>query len=143
MSTEENKAAERRLVEEVWNNHNPGAISEFVAADVIEHNPVLGLGPGREGFRQALETVFSAFPDVRITVEDLVAEGDKVVERWTGTATHRGAFMGVPPTNRHVSVEGIDILRYADGKRVETWHQWDALGVMQQLGAVPSSGRSG
>ncbi len=78
MSTEENKAAERRLTEEVWNKRNPGAVDEFVAADVVEHNPILGLGPGREGFRQALNMVFAGFPDVQITVEDEIAEGDKV-----------------------------------------------------------------
>jgi steroid delta-isomerase-like uncharacterized protein len=142
MSTEENKAAERRLIEEVWNEHNPGAVDEFVAPDVVEHDPILGLGPGREGFRQALEMLFSAFPDVQITIEDLLAEGDKVVERWTGRATQRGEFMGIPATNKEVTVAGIDIYRYAGGKRVETWRQWDTLGMMQQLGVVPSPGQA-
>jgi steroid delta-isomerase-like uncharacterized protein len=143
MSTEENKAAERRLTEEVWNKHNPGAVDEFVAPDVVEHNPILGVGPGREGFRQALEMLFSAFPDVKITLEDLIAEGDKVVERWTAHATQRGEFMGIPATNKEVTVAGIDIYRYADGKRVETWREWDTLGMMQQLGRVPSPAPSG
>ena len=143
MSTEENKAAERRLIDAVWNKHNPGAVDEFVAPDVVEHNPILGLGPGREGFRHALEVLFSAFPDVQITMEDLIAEGDNVVERWTGRATHRGAFMGIPPTNKQVTVAGIDIYRYAGGKRAETWRQWDSLGLMRQLGVVPSPGQSG
>jgi steroid delta-isomerase-like uncharacterized protein len=142
MSTEENKAAERRLTEEVWNEHNPGAVDEFVAPDVVEHNPVLSVGPGREGFRQALEMLFSAFPDVQITVEDLITEGDTVVERWTAHATHRGEFMGIPATNKQVTVAGIDIYRYAGGKRVETWRQWDTLGLMQQLGRVPSPAQS-
>jgi len=143
MSTEENKAAERRLIDAVWNKHNPGAVDEFVAPDVVEHNPILGLGPGREGFRHALEVLFGAFPDVEITIDDLIAEGDNVVERWTGRATHRGAFMGIPPTNKRVTVAGIDIYRYAGGKRAETWRQWDSLGLMRQLGVVPSPGRSG
>ncbi len=138
MFTEENKAAERRLTEEVWNKRNPGAVDEFVAADVVEHNPILGLGPGREGFRQALNMVFAGFPDVQITVEDEIAEGDKVALRWSGHATHRGEFMGIPATNKQVTVAGIDIYRYAGGKRVETWRYWDILGLMRQLGAVPS-----
>ena len=142
MSTQENMAAERRLTEEVWNKHNPGAADEFLAPDVVEHNPILGLGPGREGFRQALETLFSAFPDAHITLEDLFADGDKVVERWTARATHRGEFMRIPATNKQVTVEGIDIYRYAGGKRVETWRQWDTLRLMQQLGVMPSSGQS-
>jgi steroid delta-isomerase-like uncharacterized protein len=116
-------------------------VDEFVAPDVVEHNPVLGVGPGREGFRQALEMLFSAFPDVQITVEDLITEGDTVVERWTAHATHRGDFMGIPATNKQVTVAGIDIYRYAGGKRVETWRQWDTLGLMQ-LGRVPSPAQS-
>ncbi len=140
MSTEENKAAERRLTEEVWNRRGIDAVDEFIAADVVEHNPILGVGPGREGFRQALKIIFSAFPDVEITVEDEIAEGDKVALRWSGRATHRGEFMGIPATNKQVTVAGIDIYRYESGKRVETWRHWDTLGLMRQLGAVPSPG---
>jgi steroid delta-isomerase-like uncharacterized protein len=80
--------------------------------------------------------VFSAFPDVRLTIEDLIAEGDEVAERWTIRGTHRGDFMGVPATNKQVTVSGIDVYRYAGGKRVETWSQYDSLGMMQQLRPV-------
>jgi len=136
MSSDENKVLERRLVEEVWNKHNPGAADEFVAPDVIQNNSLPGLKPGRDGYKQTLEMVFSAFPDVRLTIEDLIAEGDEVAERWTIRGTHRSDFMGVPATNRQVTVSGIDIYRYAGGKRVETWSQYDSLGMMQQLRPV-------
>ncbi len=137
MSTEENKAAERRFYEEVWNKHHPATVDELVAPDVDEHNPLPGQGPGLEGFKQTVEMALSAFPDVQITLEDLIAEGDKVVARWTGRGTHRGEFMGTPATNKQVTLAGIDIYRYAGGKRVETWRQLDYLGLMQQLGRVP------
>lgn len=133
MSSEENMALERRLVEEVWNKHNPGAADAFVAPDVIQNNSLPGTRPGRDGYRQTLEMLFSAFPDVRLTVEDLIADGDKVVERWTIRGTHRGDFMGMPATNKQVTVSGIDIYRYAGGRRVETWSQYDSLGMMRQL----------
>jgi len=137
MSTEVNKAAERRLIEEMWNKHNPGAVDEFIAPDLIEHNPILGIGPGRDGFRKALELIFATFPDLHIILEDVIGEGDKVITRWTGRTTHVREFMGIPPTNKQLVIEGIDIFRYANGKRAESWHQWDQLGMMQQLGAVP------
>ncbi len=142
MSTEQNKAAERRFYEEVWGKHNLGCVDELVAPEVVEHNPLFpGQGPGREGFRQTVEKVFSAFPDAQSTIEDLIAEGDKVVVHWIGSGTQRGEFMGIPPTNKQMTTAGIDIIRYKGGKRVETWRQWDALGVMQQLGVIPMPGQ--
>ena len=139
MSTEENKAAERRFLEELWNKHNLGAVNEHVAPDVVEHNPnVPGQGPGLEGFRQSVEMVLSAFPDFQIQIEDLIAEGDRVVVRWTGGGTHRGEFSGIPPTNQQVTIEGIEIYRYQGGKRVETWRQFDTMRVAQQLGVIPT-----
>lgn len=138
MSTEDNKTAERRLYEEVWARHNLDIVDELVAPDIVEHNSLLpGQGPGREGYRQTLERIFSAFPDAQSTIEDLLAEGDKVTVRWSGRGTHRGEFMGIVPTNRQFTIEGIDIIHYEGGKRVEIWRQWDALGLMQQLGVIP------
>jgi predicted ester cyclase len=102
MSTpEENKAAERRFNEEVWHKRNLAVIDELVAPDFVDHSPLPGQGPGREGFRQVgVELALAAFPDVRITIESLVAEGDMVVVRWTAEATHRGEFMGIPRLTR-------------------------------------------
>lgn len=136
MSTEENRAIERRFKEAVWDRHNPDAADDFVDPDVEEHNSLLGPGQGREGYKRAIRMAFSAFPDAELVHEDLIAEGDKVVERWTMRGTHRGEFMGIPPTNKQVTVGGIDIYRYKDGKRVETWSQFDGLGLLRQLGVT-------
>jgi steroid delta-isomerase-like uncharacterized protein len=142
MSTEENKAAERRYYEEVWRKRNLAAIDELVAPEFVDHDPLPGQGPGREGFRQAGPALaFSAFPDAQITIEDVIAEGDTVVTRWTCRGTHRGALMGIPPTHKQVTVAGIEINRYAGGQRVEAWRQWDALGLLRQLGAIPPPGQ--
>jgi steroid delta-isomerase-like uncharacterized protein len=141
MSIEENKAAERRFYEEVWGKHNLDVVDELVVPEVVEHNPAVpGQGRGREGFRQTVAMALSAFPDMQITIEDLVAEGDKVVVRWMGRGTHRGEFIGILPTNKQVTPAGIDIWRYEGGKRVESWRQWDLLGLMQQLGVIPAPG---
>ena len=139
MSSDENKALERRLKEAVWDRHDPDAADEFVAPDVVEHNSALGPGLGRDGYKRALRMAFSAFPDAQLIHEELIAEGNTVVERWTMRGTHLGEFMGIPPTNKQVTVTGIDIYRYAGGKRVETWSQYDAVGLMQQLGPVPNN----
>ncbi|HAC46375.1 MAG TPA: ester cyclase [Chloroflexi bacterium] len=133
MSSEENKAAEERLVAEVWNRHNPQAVDEFVAPDVVMNNSVLALGNGREGYKRALVMVFAAFPDVQLTIEDLIAEGDLVAERWTMRGTQQGEFMGMPATNNQLTLTGIDIYRYAGGKRVEAWGHADVAGMMKQL----------
>jgi steroid delta-isomerase-like uncharacterized protein len=83
---------------------------------------------------------FSAFPDLKRPVEDLVAEGDKVVARWTSVGTHQGDFMGIPPTGKQVTTSGITIFRLEDGKIVEEWSESDMLGMLQQVGAFPSGG---
>lgn len=136
MSTKENKAVERRFKEAVWDRHDPDAADAFIASDVVENNSLLGKGLGLEGYKRTMRMVFAAFPDARLTHEALIAEGDLVVERWTMRGTHRGEFMGVAPTNSPVTVSGIDIYRYVEGKRVETWSCFDALGLMRQLGAT-------
>jgi steroid delta-isomerase-like uncharacterized protein len=133
MPSSENKAAERRLVAEVWNKHNSQAVDEFVAPDVVMNNSVMSLGSGRDGYKRALEMVFAAFPDVQLTIDDLIAEGDLVAERWTMIGTHQGEFMGMPATNKRLTLTGIDIYRYSGGKRVEAWGHADVAGMMKQL----------
>ena len=138
MGAEENKTAERRLKEQVWDRHDPEAADEFVDPDVLEHNPMLGASQGRDGYKLALKVAFSAFPDAELVHDDLIAEGDKVVERWTIRGTHRAAFMGIPATNKQIAIEGVDIYRYANGRRVETWSYFDRAGLMKQLGVTPA-----
>lgn len=134
MSTRENKDLVRRFMDEVWNQMNPEAVDRFVAPDMIDHS---GRGSGREAVLQAVCLFASAFPDWFTTIEDLIAEGDKVVMRGVSSGTHRGVFMGIPPTGKQVTVPGTHIMRIADGKVVEHWAQGDYLGMMQQLGVIP------
>jgi len=137
MSVEENKAAMLRYYQEVWARGDLAAGDELVALDFVDHMPKPGQAPGREGHHQGVRLIRAAFPDARFTIDDIIAEGDKVVGRWTMDATHRGEIMGIPATGRPVRVTGIDIARFEGGRLAELWHQEDILGLMQQLGAIP------
>jgi steroid delta-isomerase-like uncharacterized protein len=137
MTAAENKAMARRGLEELFVRGNLDALGDFMAQDAVDHNPPPGLRPGLEGARAFFAERQAAFPDMQVTLEDLVAEGDRVVARYTMRGTHRGPFLGVPATGREVRIEGIDILRLAGGKVVERLGLADALGLMQQLGAIP------
>jgi steroid delta-isomerase-like uncharacterized protein len=141
MSAEENKALVRRWVEEVVNKHSLAAIDELVDPNAVDHAALPGQPQGIEGIRQFFRGFFTAFPDLQATVEDIIAEGDKVVARSTARGTHRGEFLGLAPTGRQITVSSIDIARLANGKQVEHWGQFDTLGLMQQLGAVPGPGQ--
>lgn len=136
--SEENKAVSRRVIEESFNQGNLAVIDELVAADYVDHNLPPGFPEGREGFKQLVAMYRAAFPDVQMTVEDVFAEGDKVAFRWTAIGTHQGELMGIPATNKQVTVTGIEIDRLVDGKIVEHWAEFDQMGMMQQLGVIPS-----
>ena len=144
MSTEENKAVFRRFIEE-WNKGNEAGMAamELCAADYVIHGTGVFPDTDRAGYKQRLTALWTAFPDAHLVVEDLIAEGDKVVVRYTFRATHRGEFMGVPATGKVVTMTGIDIARFAGGKCVEQWVQADFLGLMQQLGAIPQMAQGG
>ena len=135
---EDNKEFERRLYEEIYVKKNSAAIEQFYAADWVSHPSPPGMPPGLEGMKQYHAATGKAIPDLRVKLEDLFAEGDKVACRWTATGTHKGEFMGVAPTNKQITLSGIHIDRIADGKVVETWNCSDMLGVMQQLGVIPA-----
>ncbi len=143
MSTEENKALTRRLIEEAFNKRNLGMIDEFASPNAVDHAAPPGTPPGPEGFKQMPGMFLNAFPDLNITIEDMIAEGDKVVGRFAFRGTHRGEFMGIAPTGKQVNVTGIEINRIVDGKFVEHWENFDELGMMQQLGVVPPPEQSG
>ena len=141
MSTEQNKAMARQMIEDVFNRGDMSRFDEYLAPDFVEREELPpGLPGGREGVQQLIAILHSAFPDFRATIDDLVAEGDRVVVRHTWTGTHRGEFMGVPPTGKSVSFGVIDILRIAGGKVVEHWGLMDSMSLMQQLGASPPPG---
>ena len=138
MSVEENRELERRFIEEVINQQNLAAADELVAEDVVELDPFPGQEPGREGLKKVLGMLFAAFPDQKWTIEELIAEGDIVVNRFTWRGTHRGDFLGIPPTGNQVEVKGVVIDRFADGKIADTRILMDNFGLMQQLGVVPT-----
>lgn len=133
-----NKDVIRRLVDEVWANRNLAAADELVAAGYVGHDPTLGEpAHGPQGFKDAAAVYQTAFPDASIAIEELVAEGDRVVARWTGRGTHQGELMGIAPTGKQITVSGITVSRLEGGKVVEEWTVYDALGMLMQLGAVP------
>lgn len=141
MSTEENKAVVRRYHEEIFNKGNLAVADEVFDSNYL--NSVLdqmGLPRGPEGFKQYATMIRTAFPDFNLTIEDQVAEGDREVHRITGRGTHKGTFMDIPPTNKHIEISGIMIDRIIGGKVVESWAQVDVFGIMQQLGVIPPPG---
>lgn len=134
MSPEQNKEIIRRFYEAV-DRGRVEVLDEFIAPDCVDHDPppVPGLPSGLEGFRESFRFFLTATPGSH-SVEDLIAEGDKVVARVTGRGTHEGAVFGIPPTGKHIEMTGIVIYRMADGKIVERWSQHDLMGLMRQLG---------
>lgn len=129
----------RRLIEEVWNNRRLDVVNELIASTHINHDPnTPDLGSGPEGYKRLVTLYTTAFPDLRLTIEDTISEGDKLVISWSVSGTHKGDLRGTPPTNKKMSVEGITISRHANGKILDSRVSWDALGMMQQLGVVPA-----
>lgn len=138
MSAEDNKDVVRRHFEECWRQGNLAVVDDLLDITYVSHAPPPpGVGSDREGFKQIVTLFRSVFPDIHYTVEDQLAEGDKVATRWTARGAHRGPFMGLPPSGKEVTFTGIFIDRIVDGKCVEHWGAIDRLGMMEQLGAVP------
>jgi steroid delta-isomerase-like uncharacterized protein len=144
MSTEQNKALVRQLVEEVLNKGNMSWADEIIAPNFIEHEELPpGFPPGREASKLLFTMLRSAFPDFKATIQQLISEGDKVVMYMTWTGTQKGEFMGVPPTGKSISINVIDIVRIADGQVVEHWGIMDQMAMMQQLGVIPAPSQAG
>jgi len=138
--SEENKVLTRRswlIVAEGNLDTLEDALAEVYAEDIVLHEPDEDVR-GVEGLKQFVSMIRSAIPDLRITLEEDIAEGDKVVSRWRAQGTHQGELMGIAPTSNQVTITGITIHRIEEGKIVEEWENWDALGLMQQIGAIPS-----
>jgi steroid delta-isomerase-like uncharacterized protein len=143
MSVEENKELINRYFDEAWNKRNPAADDEFIAPDVVVHAaPLPGAPPGVEGAKAVLQMFITAFPDLHVVNEDLVGEGDMIMQRWVSHVTHSGPLLGIPPTGKQVTLRGMNLFRIASGKIVERWGVFDALGLMQQLGVAPGPGEN-
>jgi steroid delta-isomerase-like uncharacterized protein len=137
MSAEENKEIVRRFWG-VWEKGNIGLVDELVAPDYVNHSPGMpGQPEGPEGIKAVVSMFRAGMPDLRVLIEDVVAEGDKVVMRYRIEGTHEGELFGVPPTGRQVSIESITVERLSGGKIREHWRITDTLDMMQQLGAIP------
>jgi predicted ester cyclase len=137
MSVEQNKAIVRRLLEEPWKG-DLRVVDELIDRKYVGYDPALPeplLGP--DGFKENIATYRAAYSDARITVDEQIAEGDKVATRWTGRGRHDGDLMGVTPTGKQVKVSGLTLSRLANGKVIEEYTNWDTFGMMQQLGVVP------
>ena len=137
MSTEENKALAQRVLEEMFNKGNLDAADELLAPDYVDHDPAMPEDiHGPEGFKEYVDAYRSAFSDLHVEIEDQIAEGDKVVTRWTGTGTHDGELAGIPPTGNRVRFPGMEIVRISEGKLVEGWEGYDMMNLMRELGVM-------
>lgn len=140
--SEANKLLVRRLIEDVFNEGNLGLIDELVASDYVYREPTVGEKRGREGCKQIMTLYRTAFPDATLTIDDQIAERDTVVTRWTARGTHRGEFMGIKPTNKKATIQGVIITRIANGKIAEEFETYDALGLLRQIGVSPAVGKA-
>lgn len=144
MSAEESKTIARRYIEEFWSQGNLAVADEVIAPNYVVHDPGTPGRTGRpEGEKQVFAMYRTVFPDLRFTIEDVIGEGDRGVIHWTARGTHQGALLGVSPTGKPVTIPGISIVRIASGQIVEHWLNWDTLGLLQQLGAIPAPGQAG
>jgi steroid delta-isomerase-like uncharacterized protein len=141
MSAEQNKALVRRWVEEGWNGGNLDLVDTLYADGYTLHDPAMPVH-GRAGFKQYVAMYRGVFPDLHFTIEDLLAEGDTVAWRITARGTHKGALMGIPPTDKPVAISAIIVSRFVDGKWAEDWLNIDMLGMLQQIGALPAPGQT-
>lgn len=137
MSTETNKKLARRLYDDVLNDRRLDVVDELALADYAEHDPLPGQRDGLVGLKDRATMLVEGLAST-YTVEDVIAEGDRVVVRWRNTGTHSGAFLGIPPTGRSFSIAGIDVYRIENDRLAEHWHVVDQLTMLQQLGLIPS-----
>jgi steroid delta-isomerase-like uncharacterized protein len=140
MSTEQNMANARRMMSEVWSQGNLDLVDELVDANYVFHDPAAPGVRGPEGLKQLVTMYRTGYPDLQFTVEDLLADGDKVITRWSCGGNHQGELMGIPATGKYTTTSGISITRFEGGKAVEEWVRWDTLGWLQQLGVIPPLG---
>jgi steroid delta-isomerase-like uncharacterized protein len=139
----DNKAIVRQLYEEVWNKRRLELFDEIISPSHALHDPTLtGAAVGPEAYKRQVTRFVTAFPDLRFTVEDIVGETEKLAVAWTISGTHKGEYIGIPSTNKKISVDGITVHHFVNGKIMDSYVSWDALGMMRQLGVVPALGQA-
>ncbi len=137
---QENSTLIRRWFEEVWNQGRLEAIDEMASPDIVGHGQAQhATDIGLDEFKPFVVNLRNAFPDMNVVIDHTIEQGDKVAARWTSTMTHKGEFLGFAPTGKKVVITGTSIQRIANGKIVEGWDNWDQLGLMVQIGAVPAA----
>jgi steroid delta-isomerase-like uncharacterized protein len=138
MSAEGNKTLVRRLYDEAINSGNFNIVQEAIANNYVYHSPGVPEFRGPDGCKELITMYRTAFSDLHLEVDELIAEGDTVVVRWTARGTHDGEFMGIPATGKRATVTGVGISHFSDGKVTEDWEVMDTFGMMQQLGVTPA-----
>ena len=139
--TDSIKERARAFIEEAWSKGNLAIVDEMLAPDYVNHSPLESDQPaGRDGYKRAIVTLRTGFPDLTSTVEEVLVEGDRVVTRYTARGTHLGTFQGVAPTGKRIEASGTTIDRYAGGRIVETWDSFDLLAVYRQIGVFSGPG---
>lgn len=139
MSAEQNKATIRRWVEVGWNKGDLSIVEEIYAPNYAYHDPSApNVPPTSDSIRMVVSLYRGAMPDFKMTIEDMVAEDDKVVWRWSAAGTHEGSLMNIPPSGHKLRVSGIVISRFVDGRWAEDYVNWDTLGLFQQIGVIPA-----
>jgi len=137
---QENSILIRRWFEEVWNSGRIEAVDEMASPDVIGHGQAQhATDIGLKEFKPFVMGFRSAFPDLKVTIDYIIEQGGKVVARWTATMTHKGEFLGIAPTGKKATITGTSTQRISGGKIVEGWDNWDQLGLLVQIGAVPAT----
>ena len=132
--SEQNKAVAKRFYEDVFNRQNLNGIDEACAPDFVDRSAMPGQAPGTQGLKDMMGIYVKAFPDMRVTVEEIIAEGDTVAARFSGTATHKGELFGTPATGKTITFHGMDFLHFKNGKVTEAWHQGDDVIALMQIG---------
>jgi predicted ester cyclase len=140
VATDLNRAVIRRIFDEGFNKRNLSVLDEVIAPEYVNHDMLMSR-PGPEGFKEVVRAVLRGFPDIAITIDDVVSDGDRVATRGHFVGTHKGEFMGIPPTGRRVDVSFIDVWRLVDGKAVENWVRLNTLGLIQVIAPAMESAK--
>lgn len=135
MSPEQNKAIVRRYLETAWNKKDATIIDELVSPDFVQH--AANVPPGRDGVKKFFMMLYGGIPDAHFTMEDMVADEQKVATRFTVRGTHQGPFLGIPATGKSLTLTGMSLLGMRDGLITDNWNELDMLGALQQLGVIP------
>lgn len=143
MSADQNKAIVRRMTEEFYNQGDIERAEDFFADTYVHHDPASPHVRDRDGLKEVVRAFRAGCPDLHITIDELLADGDTVTKRWTYHATHTGDLAGIPPTGKRITMSGLELFRLANGKIAECWLGYDNLSLMHQLGVIPIPEQAG